>query len=76
VVLPTEADRTAKVPGVLSLAGSLTWSDEALGWEAGWRFASGRATASWSVAGISFDAAFRNGLRGAAQIMSGNGKPE
>ncbi|TIT43144.1 MAG: DUF2066 domain-containing protein, partial [Mesorhizobium sp.] len=32
-------------------------------------------TYSWQVRGVSFDEAFRVAMRGAAQILSGNGQP-
>jgi hypothetical protein len=65
-----------KVGGDQALAGSLVWSDEALGWIAEWRLASGRKLYRWKVSGVGFDDAFRNALRGAAQVLSGNGAPE
>jgi hypothetical protein len=64
------------VGGDQALAGSLVWSDEALGWIAEWRLASGGKLYRWKVSGVGFDDAFRNALRGAAQVLSGNGAPE
>jgi hypothetical protein len=65
-----------KVGGDVALAGSLVWSDRALGWVADWRLASGGdGTFGWRISGVSFDDAFRNGMRGAAQILSGHGEP-
>ena len=61
--------------GDLALAGTLTWTPKDLGWTAGWRFARAGQTYEWSVKGVSFDAAFRNALLGAAQILSGHGAP-
>jgi hypothetical protein len=61
--------------GDVALAGSLVWSDTALGWMADWRLASLGKTYRWQIGGVSFDAAFRNGLGGAAQILSGHGPP-
>jgi uncharacterized protein len=61
--------------GDIALAGTLAWSDEALGWVAEWRLDHSGEDYRWSVSGVSFDAAFRNALRGAAQILSGNGAP-
>ena len=29
----------------------------------------------WTVAGVNYDEAFRNALRGAAKVLSGNGEP-
>ena len=60
----------------VALAGSLRWSDEALGWIADWRLAFRGAPYRWTVRGVGFDDAFRNGMRGAAQVLSANGQPE
>ena len=62
--------------GDVALAGSLVWSNEALGWIADWRLDFHGESHRWNVGGISFDAAFRNGLGGAAQVLSGHGAPE
>ena len=35
-----------------------------------------KPAARWTVRGVSFDAAFRNGIGDAAQVLSGNGSPE
>ena len=58
-------------------------------WPARWNGATQRAAGSpsggwpspgksyaWRVRGVSFDDAFRNALRGAAQVLSGNGQPD
>lgn len=61
--------------GRVPLEGSLVWNPEALGWVAEWRLdASGRSY-RWTIDGVGFDAAFRNAIGGAAQILSGNGTP-
>ena len=52
------------------------WSDEALGWIADWRLTFAGQSYAWRVSGVSFDDAFRNALRGAAQVLSGNGHPD
>ncbi|PIO42511.1 DUF2066 domain-containing protein [Phyllobacterium zundukense] len=59
----------------VALAGTLTWSDRALGWVADWRLNSLGKTYHWQIRGVGFDNAFRNGLRGAAQVLSGHGQP-
>lgn len=58
------------------LAGSLTWSDTAMGWVAEWHLYVDGERYRWGTEGVSFDAAFRNALRGAAQVLSGNGAPD
>lgn len=68
--------RAAKtIGGEVALAGSLVWSEQALGWKADWRLAADDRTFAWRITGVSFDEAFRNAMRGAAQILSGNGEP-
>lgn len=59
-----------------ALLGSLVWSDEELGWIAEWRISSKGETYAWQVRGVSFDDAFRNAIRGVAQVLSGNGNPD
>jgi len=68
--------RVAKDAGAdEALAGSIVWSDKELGWIADWHMADGGKTYRWQVRGVSFDEAFRVAMRGAAQILSGNGQP-
>jgi hypothetical protein len=62
--------------GDLALAGSLVWSDAAHGWIVDWRFRHDGGDFTWQMRGVGFDEAFRSGLRGVAQILSGNGVPE
>lgn len=74
---PARLEQAAKeAGGELPLLGRLTWSDKALGWIADWRIAAGGKTYHWQIRGVSFDDAFRNGMRGAAQVLSGNGQPK
>ncbi len=74
---PTRFDEAAKsLGGDLALIGTLTWNAEALGWVSDWRISSGGTTHRWGRRGGSFDQAFRAGLGGAAQILSGNGQPD
>lgn len=61
--------------GQVPLAGTLDWSRDLLAWRAQWRLAMGDKEQHWGIAGVNFDAAFRNGVGGAAQILSGNGTP-
>ncbi len=71
-------DRLAKeAGGDKAIAGTLDFSDQAHGWLVHWRMrgADGK-TYEWRQAGVSFDDAFRNAVRGAAQVLSGHGQPE
>jgi uncharacterized protein len=60
----------------IPLAGSIRFSDELHGWIADWRLAANGRTYKWQVRGVNFDEAFRSAMRGAAQILSGNGEPQ
>jgi hypothetical protein len=62
--------------GIIPLSGNLVWSDADLGWVATWRLKHDGETHQWVVRGVNFDEAFRVAMRGAAQILSGNGTPE
>ena len=71
-----DLDRIAKVAGGdMVVAGSLSWSDEALGWIAQWLLSARGKNYRWQARGVGFDDAFRNVVSGAAQILSGNGQP-
>ena len=70
-------DRLAKeAAGDVPLLGRLVWSDADLGWVADWRLAWEGTDYNWQVRGVSFDEAFRVAMRGAAQVLSGNGQPQ
>lgn len=69
-------DQLARQAGAdRALAGSIVWNDKELGWIADWRLAEHGKTYQWQVRGVSFDEAFRVAVKGAAQILSGNGQP-
>jgi hypothetical protein len=59
----------------LPIVGDLRWSDAALGWVATWRLEASGRDYRWSVSGVNYDEAFRNAVRGAARVLSSNGKP-
>jgi len=61
--------------GAVPLLGRLAWSDADLGWVADWRIAFEGKTYKWQARGVSFDEAFRVAMRGAVQVLSGNGQP-
>jgi uncharacterized protein len=75
----TPADRLLRVAELsdseLPLVGDLRWSDVALGWVASWKFEANGRRYRWSVSGVNYDEGFRNAVRGAARVLSGNGKP-
>lgn len=78
---PEFADATVRVGADATLIGMMIWSDSDRGWIAEWHLETGEEPgasepARWTVRGVSFDAAFRNGIGGAAQVLSGNGAPE
>jgi hypothetical protein len=57
------------------LIGHLRWDDADLGWATDWRFDWQGHPYRWQFRGVTFDEAFRRGIGGAAQILSGNGDP-
>jgi hypothetical protein len=75
----TAGDRLSKLAELpdneLPLVGDLQWSDAALGWVAGWSLEESGRWHHWSVSGVNYDEAFRNAVRGAARVLSGNGEP-
>ena len=54
------------------LTGRLVWDDRELGWTTQWQMEWGGGTHRWQVRGVTFDEAFRRGIGGAAQVLSGN----
>jgi len=75
----TPGDRLLRVAELsdseLPLVGDLQWSDAALGWVAAWSLEASGQRYRWSVSGVNYDEAFRNAVRGAARVLSGNGEP-
>lgn len=57
------------------LVGQLVWDDKDLGWATQWRMAWHGRDYKWQFRGVTFDEAFRRGIGGAAQVLSGNGDP-
>jgi hypothetical protein len=72
VVVPGEAPAA----DALSLLGTLTLSQAALGWVVSWHLDWRGRGYAWGVAGVDFDEAFRDGIRGAMQVLSGHGAPQ
>jgi hypothetical protein len=74
---PDDFEEPARSAGAdRALIGTLTWSDAELGWIGAWRLDEGGNTYVWEIRGVGFDDAFRNAMRGAAQVLSGNGQPD
>ena len=70
-------DAVAKlIGGDVALAGHLEWNTGALGWIADWRLSAQGKNYRWHIRDVNFDDAFRSAMRGAAQILSGNGAPD
>jgi hypothetical protein len=59
----------------LPMVGDLTFSEAATGWIATWTLDANGKHVRWSVRGVNYDAAFRNGVRGVMLALSGNGRP-
>jgi uncharacterized protein len=75
----TQSDRLLRIAkssdSELPFLGKLRWSDAAHGWVASWKFAANGRHYHWAISGVNYDEAFRNAVRGAARVLSGNGKP-
>jgi hypothetical protein len=78
-LLTTPSQRLASVAaeqgGEVALIGRLKWDDSELGWATEWWMDRHGRTHRWQLRGVKFDEAFRRGIGGAAQILSGNGDP-
>lgn len=72
--LPSPALAAAKADqgGEVALVGHLVSIDRELGWATDWQMDWQGRTHRWQLRGITFDEAFRRGLGGAAEVMSGN----
>jgi hypothetical protein len=62
--------------GETVLVGSIAWDKGMLGWKGDWRLYSGDGPHHWQIQNVNFGAAFRSAMRGAAQVLSGNGEPQ
>jgi hypothetical protein len=58
-----------------TLVGQLAWNDRKLDWSAQWRLDFEGKTHRWQVRAPTYDEAFRRGIGGVAQLLSGNGEP-
>ena len=59
----------------VALPGTLVLSQQALGWVAAWHLDWRGKGYAWGINGVNFDAAFRDGVRGAEQVLSAHGPP-
>ena len=71
VALPPRARPDEPLPGTVPLAGTLHWSDAEFGWVGEWRLSWQGRDVTWRIAGVSFDEAFRDAVRGAMGVLSG-----
>jgi hypothetical protein len=71
----TLATEATALGAEVTLVGRLLWVDADLGWATEWRLDWQGSSHRWQRRGITFDDAFRQGIGGAAQILSGNGDP-
>lgn len=62
--------------GDVAVVGHIVFREEALGWIVSWRMRANGKDYEWGTRGVNFDTAFRHALFGAAQIVSGHGKPK
>jgi uncharacterized protein len=58
-----------------TLVGSIAWNSGMKGWQAKWQLTALGAAHQWGIDDVNFDDAFRNAMRGEAQILSGHGEP-
>jgi len=71
----TLASVAAEQGGQVALVGQLVWDDRQLGWATQWQIDWRGRIYRWQSRGGTFDEAFRRGIGGAAQVLSGNGNP-
>jgi hypothetical protein len=74
--MPAPLDEAAHaLGGDLALIGLLSWTDASLSWQVEWQLAWQGTPHRWRTQAENFDAAFRTGIEGAEQILSGHGEP-
>ena len=61
--------------GDVLMTGAMRFEEALPGWRAEWTVAFGTEIRTWRIESPTFDEAFRAAVRGAAQILSGNGAP-
>ncbi len=60
--------------GEVALVGHLVWNDQELAWATQWQIDRLGRPHRWRFRSVTFDEAFRRGIGGAAQVLSGNGE--
>lgn len=77
VVVPSSGESLASpLPeGTTALPGILSFSAADPGWVATWQLVWQQQSYTWTARGASYDEAFRSGVKGAMQIVSGHGAP-
>jgi hypothetical protein len=58
------------------LIGQLAWNEKKLDWSAQWRMDLDGKPHRWHLSAPTYDEAFRRGIGGVAQMLSGNGEPK
>jgi uncharacterized protein len=58
------------------LIGQLAWNEKKLDWSAQWRMDLDGKPHRWRLSAPTYDEAFRRGIGGVAQMLSGNGDPK
>jgi hypothetical protein len=71
VALPPRERPSADIPGTVPLTGTLRWSEPDFGWVGEWHLSWHGRDHAWRIAGVSFDEAFREAMRGAMAILAG-----
>ncbi len=69
------ADFARQLQADVVITGHLIWVGGANGWKADWTLHDDKRSHGWQIENTNFDGAFRNAMRGAAQILSQHGEP-
>ncbi len=76
VPVSTLASLAAGQGGEVALVGHLVWNDQELAWATQWQIDRPDRPHRWRLRSVTFDEAFRRGIGGAAQVLSGNGEAD
>ena len=74
VLAPAEGAAPRLDDAVVTLDGTLIWSEADFGWVGRWELS--RPNRRWSIAGVSFDDAFRDAMAGTLAELSGHTTPQ